>query len=313
MQNLCAQIGANTASILCDKSKARTSKLFIYNGAIEDIDTADDVTMLADLAAKSQLSKFASDKIFPLPYILDRADVSEANAEGTLSSGYKEVLREGLPAYDYKFKSGNALLKQLRKFNNTTIRIFEYDTSGNLWGTVSGTTFLGFQAQLFFSGGKAAMDGEVGGLVNMRVSILDATEYVDNAQFMNITGNINDIAGLFDVNLKEVSHVTNVYKIRVETPSSQANLAINFYDDYSTLLANAALWEAFTGTGFGTPLTITSVAADATLEAFTVTFDTTAFTALSAGAKIKLQLVDPDVLAAADVTGIESIPLIITK
>jgi hypothetical protein len=223
-------------------------------------------------------------------------------------------VKEG-PGYSVKFFGGNALLKQLRRFNNSTIRFVEYDSSGNMWGTLSGTTFLGYRAKLFFTGGDAPTGTAVEeGVIDMTISVLDTTEYRDNAVFMPITGNVNDIVGLLDVTLSEASvHVANAYKILVQVPTSQANLKINFFDDYSTLLASASLWEAFTGVGFGTPLTLTSVAADAPNKAFTITFDNTTYTALPAGAKIKLNLKAPETLAAADVTGIEGNYITLTK
>lgn len=313
--NLCAQIGANTGEILCDKSKAVTKKPFIFNGSVPGVTTMDPAAFLAALVGKSVLSKLATEKVFPLPELQDIADTSEANTEGTLGLGFKTILREGKPSFDYKFFGGNSLLKQLRKFNNATVRFIEYDTQSNMWGTLSGNTFQGFRAKLFFSGGKAATGTNVEeGVITMRMSVLDTTEYIDNAKFMPITGNINDIVGLLDVDLSEASaHVSNVYKILVQAETSQANLKINFFDDYSTLLANVARWEAFTGATFNTSLTITSVAADAANKAFTITFDTTAFGALAVGAKIKLNLKSPDILAAADITGIEGNPIILTK
>jgi hypothetical protein len=313
--NLCSQVGANTGEVLCDKSRSITKKLFIFNGSVLAAGYVDSDTFLAGLATKSRLSKFATEKIFPLPEVQEIADTSEANTEGTMGLGFKTVLREGKPSYSYKFFAGASLLKQLRKFNNSTVRVMEYDTNGNMWFTTSGSTILGYRAKLFFTGGKAATGAAVEeGVVTLTLSILDTTEYLDNAKFMPIEGNINDIEGLLDVDLSEpTAHVSNAHKIKVQADTSQANLKIDFYDDYSTLLASASLWEAFTGATFSTPLTITSVAADAANKAFTVTFDNTAYTALSAGAKIKLNLKAPDVLAAADVTGIEGIAVTLTK
>lgn len=313
--NLCAQIGANTGEIACDKAKAVTKKLFIFNGSVPGVASMDNATFLAALVTKSKLSKLATEKIFPLPEVQDISNTSDANTEGTLGLGFKTILREGKPSFEYKFFAGNALLKQLRKFNNSTVRFVELDTNSNLWGTTLSGAFTGISAKMFFTGGKAATGAAVEeGVVTLRLSVLSTAEYTDNAVFMPITGNINDVVGLLDVDLSEVSaHVSNVYKIFVQAPTSQANLMINFYDDYSTLLANVAMWEAFTGNTFNTSLVITSVAADAANKAFTVTFDTTAFGALAVGAKIKLNLKAPNVLDAANITGIEGNAIILTK
>jgi predicted pyridoxine 5'-phosphate oxidase superfamily flavin-nucleotide-binding protein len=95
--NLCAQIGANTGEILCDKSKAVMKKPFIFNGSVANVATMDSDTFLAALAGKSKLSKLATEKIFPLPELQDIARNGEGNVTGSLGLGFTTVLREGRP------------------------------------------------------------------------------------------------------------------------------------------------------------------------------------------------------------------------
>jgi hypothetical protein len=76
---------------------------------------------------------------------------------------------------------------------------------------------------------------------------------------------------------------------------------------------SAPLWSAKTGATFTTPLTITSVTYDSTNKRLVFTFDSTAYTALSAAAKIKLIPADVPTLDAADVTYVEPAFVILTK
>ncbi len=314
MFSLCANIGANTGEILCDVSRGILKKSFIYNDVFGSSQYADSDTFLAALVNASKKSKYASDKLFPLPEVQDIADKSEANKEGTLGLGFKTVLLEGKPAYEIKGFAGNALLKQLRKFNNQTIRIFEFDSNNNFWGTKSGTDFMGFKAKVFFTGGKIATGQNVEeGIVTCTIAFLDTTEYFDNAYYMPITGNITSVVGLKDVELYEAAaNASNAFKIGGRIATSQIGNYINLQEKYGAELADDALWVA-TVVATGAALTITSVANDTTNKRWTVTFDATEFGALAGGAKIKLNLAAPEVLDANDVSGIEGIEFTIDK
>ena len=311
--SLCGSSVQNTSELACDKSRGVLKKLGIFNGEIGAASYVDADTFLAKLVSNSKLSKDDSQKLFIINEAQDVADASDSNKEGSLNLGFKAVLIEGKPGYKLKFFAGGDLLKRLRSFNNQTVRVIEYDANGVVWGTKSGTNFKGFQAKLFFSGNKIATGQNVEeGVVEVSVSILSTSEYFDNAYWMETTGNIEDVKGLIDVPLSKVSNSTNVYKIAMKVVGSNLKEDYNIYDDYGVAIA-ATTFTAGTGTSYGTSLAVTSVAVDASLKCLTVTFDSTAYTALSSGAKIKLIPPTPTVLDAADITGIELLPVILTK
>lgn len=310
--SLCGKSVANTGELACDKSRGVLKKLFIFNGTIGAADYADSTTFMNKLIANSKLSKAASDKIFVLNEAQDMADSSDANKDGSLNLGFKTVLIEGKPGYTAKFFAGGDLLKRLRKFNNQTVRILEYDANGVVWGTKSGNSFKGFQAKLFFTGNKIATGQNVEeGVVTMSVSILSTTEYFDNNYWMETSGNVDDIKALMDVTMKVISNSSNVYKIGLNILGSDLKGAYNIWDDFGDVIAGLT-FTAKTGAA-GTPLVVTSVAADDALEALTVTFDSSAFGALASGTNITLVPPAPVVLDAADVPDTEILPLIIVK
>lgn len=311
--SLCGTSVANTGEQACDKAKGVAKKFFIFNGTIEAADYASEAAFLAKMTANSKLSKDASNKVFVINEIQDFADASDANKEGSLNQGFKTVLLEGKPGYKGKVFAGADLLKRLRKFNNQTVRIIEYDTNGVFWGTKSGTAFKGYQAKLFFAGGKLATGQNVEeGVAEMHISLLSTSEYIDNAYWMESSGNVEDITPLLDVNLKYISKVSNVFKIGIEINGTNLIGAYNPFDEVGASIA-ALTFTAGTGTNYGTPLAITSVAVDTSLKALTVTFDSTAYSALASGTLIKLIPPIPSVLDAADVTETELISVILTK
>ncbi len=310
--SLCGRSVANTGELACDKSRGVLKNIFIFNGDIASEDYADEATFTAHLSSLSKLSKDDSNKLFVINEAQNLEDASEANKEGTLNLGFKATLAEGKPGYKIKVFAGGDLLKRLRKFNNQTVRIFEYDSNGVVWGTKSGNLFRGFQAKLFFAGNKIATGQNVEeGIVEITVSILSTTEYFDNDYWAETTGNL-DVSALLDVTMKVISNVDNVYKIGLEIEGSGLTGAYNIWDDYGAAIANTT-FTAATGAKFATPLVVTSVAADSALKALTVTFDNTAYTGLTGGTTIKLIPPTPTVLDAADIVDTEIIPLIITK
>lgn len=311
--SLCGKSVANTGELACDKSRGVLKKLFIFNGSIAAADYADEATFTQKLIANSKLSKNDSNKLFTLNEAQDLADASEANKEGSLNLGFKTVLLEGKPGYTMKIFAGGDLLKRLRSFNNQTVRILELDANGIVWGTKSGTSFRGFLAKIFVTGNKIATGQNVEeGVVTVSVSILSTSEYFDNNYWIETVGNIDDIRALNDVSLVYKSNASNVFKIGLQIIGSDLMGGYNIWDDYGSAIS-ALTFSAFTGADFASSLAVTSVAADTALEALTVTFDSTAYNALSSGDKIKLVGPTPAVLDAADVLDTEIIPVILTK
>lgn len=312
----CGTKVANTGELACDFSKGVLKKVFIFNGNIAEADHADAATLFTKLVENSKLSKSATNKIFPLPEVQDIADNSEANTEGTLGLGFKAILREGKPVLVAKVFAGSDLYKRLRTFNNQNIRVLEFDSNNVIWGTKKGTNFVGYQAQMFFSGGKVATGTEVREkIVDVTISFLSISEYMDNSYGMDLSGfNIEDVVPLLDANLTYISNASNVYKIGVNVPTADLAGAYNLYDDFGAALAALdASFSSGSGTGFGTNLPITSIVVDAILKCLTITFDSTAHTALANGAKFRLNPPTVAQLDAGDVPGIELLPLVLTK
>lgn len=313
--SLCSQSVANTGEIQCDKSRGVLKKLFIFNGSVAAGDYVDEATLFATLVANSKLSKTDTNKLFPLNETQDIVDAAEANTEGTLGLGFKAILREGKPSYTVKFFAGADLLKRLRTYNNQTIRVLEWDANGTLWGTKSGTTFVGFQAKLFFVGNKLATGQAIEeGVVTMTISYLSTSEYWDNPYWASLAGyNIEDIKALIDVPLGFVSAATNVHQISMQISDSNLISDFDIYDDYAVAIATLDVnFSALSGAGVPTnALAITSVGTNGTLKTLVVTYDGTAY-GLATG-NIKLIPPTPTQLDGADVTNIELVAVTYPK
>ena len=304
--SLCSSSVANVGELACDKSRGVLKKLMIFNGAVAEADYVDEATLFAKLVTNSKLSKSDSNKIFPINETQDIADAAEANTEGSLGLGFKAILREGKPSYTVKFFAGADLLKRLRTYNNQTVRVFEWDANGTIWGTKSGTDFKGFQAKLFFVGNKLATGQAVEeGVVTMTISYLSVSEYWDNPYWAALSGNIEDVKPLIDVPLGFVSAATNVHQISMHIADSSLIGDYNIYDDYGVTIATLDVnFSALSGVGVPeNVLAITSVGTNAALKTLVVTYDATAY-GLATG-NIKLIPPTPTQLDAANVFNVE--------
>jgi hypothetical protein len=167
---------------------------------------------------------------------------------------------------------------------------------------------------LIFTSPTCFGDGANGQTTKVTLSFVSAGQVYDSAAFIETNLSLSDMEGLLDVTLAEyAAHASNVYKIKGFIPSSSPNTSLNLYDSFADDLAVAGMWDAKSGTTFTTNLPITSVAKNTSNKGWDITLDSTAFTALSSGAKIKISLADPTTLDGGDVTGVEGIPVIVTK
>lgn len=249
-------------------------------------------------------------KLYPFPLIEGVENTTEANTVGTLGLGYQEVLREGKPAYQFNLVVGQCQYQALRKFNGYTGKAYVYDSLKSLWGyEMNNGDMSGYSVASFWVSGNDFSNGTDPVNALITVVFADPEQYHDYSSFISIDFNIKDVKGLQDVTLSQAAApAANVYKIAVQTVCDKTNV----YTAYSTQLASATLWNAKVK-ATGATLAITTVTGDAALEAYTVTFDSTAFTALPSGAEIELGLDAPPALAAGNVFGIEGTPLTIIK
>lgn len=321
--NLCSVVGGNTGRIDCD-GKRKVPKIPIVGGKqFSSSEYADPDTLQAAILAAINLNTGDANKLFPFPEISEVAPTTEADTFGKLALGSNRRLRKGKPSYDYSVEIGHTQYQKLLAFDNKIVPVFTFDDAGQMWGyraaaaanTPNTNAWKGELALVTISG-NGFEDGNAAatGVAKISISYQSIDDFDKRGTYVLLPNlSTGDLAGLKDVMLSEPqAHSTNVYKIKMTIPLPKLASDLNIYDEYGAGLA-ALTWTAGTGTNYGTSLAITSVAVDATLKALTVTFDSTAFTALASGAKIKLTPPTVAAMVAAGITGIEIGTIILTK
>lgn len=312
--SLCGTVGGNTGGPDCDIAKARPVGLTFGGGTFGSSDYIDPVTFKTTFVAKTKLATGDSEKLYPFPELQGNTDQTEAPKTGTLGYGLKFVLLGAKPAYEFDVVAGSSTEQKLLAFDGKTIPMYVHDSSSNTWGTRNRSTGVvkGFKVLVSIVG-KPFDDGQNAKSTKVTVSFVSSDEFYKTAGYMQTDITSSDLVGLMDgVSYEIQAHAVNVYKIGVKVQTAQLGGDLNVYDTFADELV-AGTVSAFTGPTFSTSLAITSFVKDTALKGWTLTLDTTAFAALSAGAKIKLVFDDPADLDAADVTGLEIASIILTK
>ncbi len=241
-------------------------------------------------------------RIYPLNGFVGITDNSEDATTETYGYGGLDYVREGFNNWLLRFTKGGVCLNaQLRKYNNQSVGLLFIDSAGIIWGEKVSTGLKAIDAEKVFTPTWKVNTGVATTVYNTRV-VFDATAMNDAPGFITTSDlgyNVRSLMGLQNVAVTKVSRVAGVITARLFAGCGGTNL----FDDYSTELANAALWVA-KNAATGNQISITSVAADANSSGFVVTLNTSDTDYTTGG--IMLSLAAPLALDAAGVTGYES-------
>lgn len=314
--SICGQVAANTGTVDCDVVRGVPASIIVGSGSFLTSDYATSAGFKTAFLQKIKKANTASDKLFPFPVIQGTTDKTVAAKEGNLGYGLRVVLLRSKPGYEFDVLAGSSLEKKLMKFNNKTIPVYVFDDASNIWGVVNSVGTFSGALYLLTVEPRGFGDGQNPQTTKISISIIDSKDFTENSKFASTDFTTSDLTGLLDAVLFiTAANATNVYHIGAKILTDALNSFVDVHANsvYATGLAASANWVAKTGTTFATTLAITSVADDATNGGWTVTFDSTAYTALASGVQIKLNFTDPATLDAAGITGIEGNYIIITK
>jgi hypothetical protein len=309
--SICAAEGANTGGFDCDPVRGLPVQIVPGSASFSPSEYATNASFEAAFLGRLNLAAGSTEKLFPFPAIQGNTAKTTAAKFGTLGYGLQVKLLRSKQGYEFDVIAGSALEKKLIKFDRLSIPIFIFDDTSRIWGITDRTGNFTGAKYLLSVEPKDFEDAANAKTTKITISIIDTRDFVENAKYADTTFNSSDIKGLNDAVLfTTIANASNVYHIGAKILGSSVNSFINVHDTYATALASGALWAAKTAAG---ALTITSVANDAANGGWVVTFDSTAYTALTAGTAITVSLVSPTALDAANVTGIESVPLQVVK
>lgn len=312
--NSCSTVGSNLGDVSCQGRRETPSMFMVGGKQFSASEYVDPDTLQAAIVAATKLSTGDSNKLYSFPIINKVTNATEANTKGSLALGPVVRLKKGRPAYTFVMQDLTQFqYENLLAFDNKVIPLFMFDDSSQFWGFRAGVSnnvlntnpFSGAIVRIEVSGNgwKDSENVETGQAV-VDISYLSISDFEKRASYMALPNfSTGDVEGLQDVSLIEpAAHVSNVHSLKAYIKVPQLSGDIDLGPRYGAALA-ALTWTGFTGVGFATPLTLTSVAY--TGGKLVLTWDSTAYTALAAATKIKVVPPTVTVLDTADITEIE--------
>jgi len=231
-------------------------------------------------------------RVYPIFRFEALTDNSEDVVIGTLGYGGKQVARDG--KYDFTFqitKGGSCLQNRLRQFNTTTKKVLLVDSNNTIIGTVDADGNLwGLSLDFFYAYPVKMADGTNPAMYNVRFALSKPKELNENIGFVLTEVDVEDsVKGLIDLTLTSGAAATlGVAIVKIKTSCDNVDL----YTEFSTLLADGALWSVKKD---GAVVAISGVTVNATYDGWNVAFTGTGDHVITLAA--------PSVLAAADVGG----------
>lgn len=296
----CAALAGNTGIGNCSLIPAHiVAVLLVPNSfVIKEADAANLQTFLEDAAQDASKAK----RIYPINNITAFTDNSgDAQNETT---GYGDVipLRDGNYNWTFRYiKGGICLHKNLRKFNGQNLSALFVDANGVVFGRMTKDGLSGVPLASFYANKWTASDSSA--VAGFTFSVTFASAHInENFGFVKDEElDITAVAGLQDITLSAVgSQTTTILTVAAAVGCGGENL----YDLFADELAAGTLWSV-TDTVTGAAATITSVAKNDGLKAFTITLSAARSNA------VRVSLKDPATLAAADLVGFESDAVVI--
>lgn len=311
--NLLSINNPNTGAPAGDLKRGIPRYLVISAKEFDSDDLASSSAMQTAISEASLLARDASDKLVVLPLIANVELANEANKEGTLNQGFKEVLLEGNAAINAGVRISNRHAQILRQWGNRDLIAFTVDENKRFWGNYTSASKLKGEEIRLFVGGDGWSDGQNSKTVLLNIVWTNPVNFYDFSKCIQLEFNVADYGQLMDVQIVEkAARSSNVFTLGGEIETGIAGLKLDIHEDYATELANAARWKVTRG-DTGGEVTLTSVTSDAGNAGWDITLDSTEYAAIPAATVLTFNLAAPSVLHAAGATGIEGKSMTYTK
>lgn len=293
----------NSGFPLCDVIRKAPKALLLLDSGV-GFDAADRASVSTLVAAiKTATRAPRGSRVYPIMSISNFDDTSTAATKAAVGnlSIQQITMQEGVPSFSFQHRKGDIFHKQLSKAENSNLTLMIIDDAYVIYGTqTAGGLFTGYSLAEFKAELAKFANASTPSNYPFSVVLNDITEYKENLAFVQTDSTVLGISGIINTDLKLVSQATNVANI-----SATAAGGKSLGDNYSTEIANIDAWAA-TNAQTGADIAITSVTYDSTPKYFVVTLDSTAFTALTTGDKVNIDLVDAAALKVLGVDGFES-------
>lgn len=303
----------NSGVPLCDVIRDVPYGLLLVDSGREftSAEMATLATFVATLKTASRAAR--GGRVFPIWALTNFEDKSKEPTKGAIGNLTNSEIQlvDGVPSFAFQHRKGDIFHSLLVKAEAGGFTMMIVDQNYVVYGTQTAAgKFTGFSLAEFKAQLPKFQTPQSPSSYPFEVTLASIAEYKENLAFVQCDSTIVGISGLRDVTLSMFSQASNVIKVGI-TGLGGKNVGALFTSELTQLTA----WLA-KKVSDGSAFTITSVVWDSVNQVFTVTLDSTTYTALTVGTKLTLDLNVPSVLTAApiNVDGYESTgPITITR
>jgi hypothetical protein len=305
----------NSGFALCDVIRKEPKALLLVDSGVEfDLaDRASIATLVAAIKTATRAARGA--RVFPIMSLTNFEDQSTAPTKAAVGnlSIQQITMQQGVPAFSFQHRKGDLFHQQLSAAENANLKLFIIDSAYVLYGTkTSGSNLTGFTLSEFYAELAKFATATEPSKYPFNVVLDSIIEYKENLAIVQLDATIMNISGIVDVDLNTAGappvQATNIARI---TPIGRGGKNIGIL--YPTELAVVGAWTV-KNVQTDAVTAPTSVAWDSVNLRFNVTTDSTAYTALTSGQKLEVDLADAATLLGLGVDGYESLgPVTLTK
>lgn len=260
-------------------------------------------------AVKDATTAARGGRVYPVWDIINFEDNTGDPSTGSIGNLTTAtiVTQDAIPSFRFGYNGSEARHKRMAAMSGASLDIFFVDEQFAVYGTeVAPGVFGGYSVLQAYADTSKFIVADAVNQYSFRITLGSINQYRDSSLYVVANVGLLGAVALVDVGLRYVSNATNVYKISVI-----ADGGTNLEPLYGAALAGLT-WTA-TNLQTGAAFVVTTVADDTSLKVLTVTFDSTAYTALASGDRIQFNGPTAAALAAVGIKPYEIIPLIITK
>lgn len=299
----------NTGIPLCDLKRKKIKGVILADAGVS-FSGADIASTAAFIqAVKDKTTAARGGRVYPIWDInnfTDNTGDPSTGSVGNLSTA-TIVTSDAVPTFQFGYNGSEARHKKMSAMNGASLTVFFVDSQYAVYGTEDGNGGIkGFDVLQAYTNTAKFIVADAVDQYAFRLTLGDISQYRELSQFVVTNSGLLSAVGLINVYMTELSKAANVVKVKV-VEEGGTDLEPLYGADIAGLTFTAVNLQ--TGASF----TVTSVADDTSLDALTITLDSTAWTALASGDKIQINPPSADDLAAAGVKPYEFFALIVEK
>jgi hypothetical protein len=298
----------NTGIPLCDLAKGKIKGIiYLDRGTVfTPSHLTSVVAFLTELAVKTTAPR--GGRAYPILDLLNFEDNTGDPATGGVGnlSTATIVTSDAVPSFRFGYNGSEERHRRMSLMAGSSLDVLFVDDKFAVYGTKSGVNLKGFSVLQAYSDTSKFIVADAVNQYAFRLTLGNISEYRDQSAYVVTNTGILAMRGLVNAQMSELSKAANVVKVQII-----ADGGTNLQPIYGTAIS--ALTFTAVDLQTGNSFTITSVANNATDDAYNFTLDSTAWTALASGDKVQINGPLAAALAAAGVSPYEFLPVIITK